>query len=426
MVNSNFFDTFKLQFSTLYGTMCPDDDALIETIAMAMREKALSMHTAPITQGKGIDKRWVTQLPDKTKAGGRRTIRKQTKAEVEEVVASHYLKVLANQKACKIPTNINIADFFLKWIEYAEGRPNIASETIRRYHNDYRRFIASTEFGKILVTRVDFIDIEDFLIATIKEKSLKQRALGNLYGYLKCMMEYGIRTRLISENPCLRVDLKMVRPYCDCSVKDDAERVLSDTELKSLLGKIHEHQQEYPLYMADYAIEICLHTGLRVGEVVALQWSSIKNGELVINTSEHRIDHKDSASTYELGKTKNGKNRRIPISKELDTVLQRIRNLQEENGMVTDFVLFENGARLTAPTVSKAMYRRGVEANITAKSIHAIRRTVSSKLNANLPRATVALIMGHTEEVNENYYSYDIMELEAKRNAMSKILTDVS
>lgn len=427
MVNATYLDTFILLFSTSLGMMCADeDDALIKQMAMTMRDKALSMHKTPITQGKGVDTRWVTQLPDKTKAGGRRTIRKQTKAEVEDVVASYYLTIMAKKKEAKVPIDISIADFFLKWIEYAESRPNIASETLRRYRNDFKRFIAPSDFGKLLVTQVDFIDIEEYLIETVREKSLKHRSLGNLYGYLKCMMEYGIRVRLINENPCFRVDLKNIRPYCDSSCKDDAERVLTDDESTALLKRIHEHQQEYPFYMADYAIEICMYTGLRVGEVVALTWSSINNGELIVNTSEHRVDHKDSASTYELGKTKNGKVRRIPISKELHSVFQRIRNLQEENGIDTNYILFEKGARLIAPTVSKAMYRRGVEANISAKSIHAIRRTVSSKLNALLPRATVALIMGHTEEVNENHYSYDVMELEAKRDAMSRILGNAS
>ena len=67
------------------------------------------------------------------------------------------------------------------------------------------------------------------------------------------------------------------------------------------------------------------------------------------------------------------------------------------------------------------MYRRGVEANINAKSIHALRRTVSSKLNSRLPSATGALIMGHTEEVNQTHYNYDIMELTIKKIAMEQI-----
>lgn len=50
-----------------------------------------------------------------------------------------------------------------------------------------------------------------------------------------------------------------------------------------------------------------------------------------------------------------------------------------------------------------------------------MRRTVSSKLNLKLPSATVALIMGHTEEVNKNHYNYDTVELKVKKETMDQI-----
>ena len=68
------------------------------------------------------------------------------------------------------------------------------------------------------------------------------------------------------------------------------------------------------------------------------------------------------------------------------------------------------------------MYRRGLESGIGAKSVHAIRRTVSSKLNTRLPRATVALIMGHNEEVNTKHYDYDVVSLTAKTDAMNSLM----
>ncbi len=71
--------------------------------------------------------------------------------------------------------------------------------------------------------------------------------------------------------------------------------------------------------MADYAIEICIHTVLQVGEVAALRWNCIQAGEFIIRESEHRVDHDDSASTYEIDATKNGKERRIPIGDDCGT-----------------------------------------------------------------------------------------------------------
>lgn len=399
--------------------MLSDDDVLEYRIMQ--RQKFLRMHTAPITQGKGSDKRWTTRVSDKSKPDGRRVIRKATKEEVENEVIEFYMELERSAKQAKISTAITLSALFPLWIEYASQRPSIASETLRKYRNDYKRFIADGNFGKMKVREIDYIDIEEFLITEIQRLNLKKKALGNLFGYLKSVFAYAMRQRLIQCNPCDLVDLKNVRPYCDSTAKPDAERVLSDAEVSTLLECIHEHQVDHPLYMADYAIEICIHTGLRVGEVAALRWDCIENGELYIKQSEHRIDHDDSASTYEIGATKNGKERRIPISSGLQAVFDRIHILQEEHGIHSEYIVADNDGRVIAPTISKAMYRRGVEANIKAKSIHALRRTVSSKMNSRLPSATVALIMGHTETVNQNHYNYDIVELKIKKEAMEQI-----
>ncbi len=389
------------------------------------REKYLQMHKTPITKGQGKDTRWMTRLPDPTKSDGRRTIRKQTKEEVENAVIRYYMEQESEERTAKLDRNITVSDCFQKWVEYSSQRPKIASETLRKYRNDYKRFILNSDFGNMLVRRVDFVDIEEYLIEEVKTKNLKKKALGNLSGYLREMFKYAIRKRIIAANanPCDQVDMKNIRPYCDTSCKPSAERVLSDDEITSLLTALHKHQEAYPSYMPDYAIEICLYTGLRVGEVVALRWDCIRNGELHITQSEHLVIHKDNSSSYELGPTKNAKERRIPISTELELLLGRIRQVQMENGVVSDFIIANANGRLIAQVISNAMQRRGKDAGIKAKSIHAIRRTVSSRLNARLPRATVALIMGHTEEVNESNYDYDTMERNLKKQVMDSIVT---
>lgn len=48
--------------------------------------------------------------------------------------------------------------------------------------------------------------------------------------------------------------------------------------------------------MPDYAIELALLTGMRVGEIAALHWSDIDNKHIHVDFSEHRIDYKDRPS----------------------------------------------------------------------------------------------------------------------------------
>ena len=61
------------------------------------------------------------------------------------------------------------------------------------------------------------------------------------------------------------------------------------------------------------------------------------------------------------------------------------------------------------------------DAGIEARSIHAIRRTVSSHLRAVLPIATVANMLGHLEETNDKHYNYDISEDKIKVNCLKEM-----
>ena len=159
-------------------------DDVLDCISMT-RQKYLKMHTSAINQGKGSDKRWTTRVPDKSKPDGRRVIRKPTKEEIENEVIKFYMEQETSTDKARISTAIALSALFPLWIEYASKRPKIASETLRKYRNDYKRFIADSEFGKMKVREIDYIDIEEFLIAEIQRLNLKKKALGNLFGYLK-------------------------------------------------------------------------------------------------------------------------------------------------------------------------------------------------------------------------------------------------
>ena len=57
-----------------------------------------------------------------------------------------------------------------------------------------------------------------------------------------------------------------------------------------------------------------------------------------------------------------------------------------------------------------------------AKSIHAIRRTLNSNLRCNGMSATVAAsILGHTEKVNEENYTYDVSDMAYKTHIIASI-----
>ena len=81
----------------------------------------------------------------------------------------------------------------------------------------------------------------------------------------------------------------------------------------------------------------------------------------------------------------------------------------------------ENG-RIHAPVISSCTKNKCRQIGITEKGIHAYRKTVNSKLRCNGVSAVVASsLLGHSKQVNEQYYTFDITSIEDKVNIMSKV-----
>lgn len=62
------------------------------------------------------------------------------------------------------------------------------------------------------------------------------------------------------------------------------------------------------------------------------------------------------------------------------------------------------------------------QAKIPVKSIHAIRRTLNSRMRVNdADSVTTAVLIGNTPEVNENFYTYDVSESDYKKELIRKV-----
>ena len=176
--------------------------------------------------------------------------------------------------------------------------------------------------------------------------------------------------------------------------------------------------------MPDYAIELAILTGMRVGELSALHWGDIDNYYIHVDYSEHRLDYEDKKSELVIGEPKNCKHRVIPITPHIRKLLKRIKSLEVANK--DDFIFARpDGTRYTAHDISCAVDRRASEVGVKKTSIHGIRRTVSSLLNTVLSQKDVASMLGHSEQVNERHYNYSTADDSMKLRALSQVSSKV-
>lgn len=387
--------------------------------AMKARERYLEMLKHPITQGKGKDKRWSTWVPDKTKKEGRRLIRKPTKEEVENAVILFFME--QEQKISS--SDMTVEDCWKLWYDFKKDHNrNLKTTSLKMFRSDKKKFFDGTTFIKRKISDLNEVDIEDYLIEQVERYQMSQNRACQLAGYVKGIFFVAFRQHIIDNNPWDRVSLKeVVYPACyNRKRQPDEERILSDIQMRRVQKAVEDHLTREPHYLSDYGILIAQYTGMRVGEIAALQWSDIQDGCIQVTRSMRRVIT-DNGQTVEIGDTKNSKHRAIPIGKELTAIFDRIRSVQTDMNIGSIYVL-DNGTLPTANAIGKAAKRRGIEAGINgALTIHRIRRTVASRLNTIYDRATVSHIMGHTEDVDEKHYDYDTVQLSDKQNSMDRL-----
>lgn len=359
-----------------------------------------------IWKGDGKDTRW------KFRNSENKIVARKEEKDIDEAYLEFY---------CSTSEKKQIITFELLYFEWVENRRQYAGtkkgqlsvSTIRRYERDYERYIQKTKFSKKDITKINAIDLENLLMNIAETHELTKSSIDNIAGYIRNAFKYARKMRYVEYNITYDVDMKLVRTKCVEKAQNDEDRVLSTEEMQYLLEAIREHEEKR-FYIQDYAIELAMLTGMRVGEIAALRWSSITKDYIIIKESEHRLDYADKTCEYIISHTKNGKIRRFPITKEIRALLARIRSVLAEKNISDDFIFSDKKGRVNSHTISCAINRRCEEAGINKKSIHAIRRTVSSNLRKTLPISTVANLLGHLEKTNEEYYNYDVVDINTK------------
>ena len=147
----------------------------------------------------------------------------------------------------------------------------------------------------------------------IKMMGLSYKLQKKLKHILKTIFDFGIQSGQLSipRSPTFKVTLKK-----DTEKKPE---ILTNQEIQLLLEKAYESNHEWKRVWA-----MALLTGLRSGELYALEWSDINWENKLIN-----VNKSYNCRTRSFKSTKAGYWRQVPISQDLETIL---RDQQSETG----------------------------------------------------------------------------------------------
>lgn len=396
-----------------------------EQIEMNKRKELLKKHPYKIWEGK--DGKWRTYLPDGEK--GRILKKRSTKNAIEDMIVDYYLQISKeeskhNKEKEKTENQFLICFDMWKNKQIAYG---VSGNTIYKYEYDYKRFFKGTYFEKMDVRSITEEDITIFIISRIRELNLKEKAGKALWGYISGVFRSLMINKKIIDDPCKYIDTKSFFKFYNKEVKTQSERVLNNTEIKMIMERIALDHKEKPWYMPSYAVELAIYTGMRAGELAGLKWENVFLDERIIEISKSE-KYNGTNKEYYLSSTKTYKSREFPISDEIMSLLIRIRNVQDKYGCYNGFVFSTSDGNVHCRTISDCMRNKCIQIGMKhTKGMNAVRRTVNSRIRCAGISATVAAsLLGHTEEVNNLNYTYDITGMDYKMEIVEKMNKEMS
>lgn len=173
-----------------------------------------------------------------------------------------------------------------------------------------------------------------------------------------------------------------------------------------------------------FGIVLCLYTGLRLGELLALKWDDVNFEQSTLNIDKTSAFLKNEKGKYcfyvDTPKTDSSV-RTIPVSKEITTYLRKIKKKSKSEFVISTGKGTQVINRSYQTTYARILKKAGVD----YKNFHALRHTFATRaLECGMDIKTLSEIMGHKSPIiTMNRYVHSLMETKRKMmNHLTKSL----
>ena len=163
-----------------------------------------------------------------------------------------------------------------------------------------------------------------------------------------------------------------------------------------------------------YGIILCLYSGLRIGELIALHWSDIDLVKGILTVSKSCHDGKDGL-IFDEPKT--------VTSRRVIQLLPILKGIKKKSD--SPFVVSANGKPVSVRSYQRSFELLLKRLNIPHKGFHSLRHTFATRaLECGMDVKTLSEILGHKNPtVTLNRYAHSLMEHKADMmNRLGKLL----
>ena len=340
--------------------------------------------------------RWKTYIKDDLK--GRKAIERNEKKDLIDFLYNYYY---AEEKTAQ-----SMATVFEAFLAYKLDCENRSPETCERLRYTYKKFIKDT-LGKRKMSGITKNELTAYVQSIIIEKRPRERELKSFLQMLHGLFRFAYMNRYIHEDVSALIRADNYYKDCDCSKKDASQKIFTRNEILRIKKEL---ESRVPNPRA-YAVLLAIETGMRSGELCALQWSDIGPRDIHIHRQQLlRTNHGKREGFYEVPYTKDERRhphggRYFPLTENCRWILSMVRANSEEG---SKYVFTENGTWISKTSYELFLKRICQGIGLTITNNHAFRMSLNSNvlIPAGLDARERAAILGHSITTNESYYTY--------------------
>ncbi len=255
--------------------------------------------------------------------GGRRTSRKvgSEKAALEVAKKIEAKLILGESFLQEKKPSVPTLEEYYNTYERPYLEVSVRSTTRRIYHNSFERHALPILGNKRLdeITRLDIERLVTHLLnkryGEEKNKKFTRTTIAIAMRCLTASLNRAIERGFIEKNPTKGTS----KLFAQASVRNGEIQPLNADEVRLFLHTVLEHSPEhYPLFLC------AIHTGMRLGEVAALQWGDVDFSGKFFTVRRNFVEGKI------IPFTKTKKLRRIDLSDTLLNALQELKCRRRE------------------------------------------------------------------------------------------------
>ena len=318
-------------------------------------------------------------------------------------------------KYADIPNNkkITVNQVMWEWMEFR--KEYVKESTFAHYKNLLERHILPV-FGNVYLSALT----SEMINAFLKEQLNSGRADGK--GGLSPKTVSDIRSVLL-----LGLEYARQQQY-PCSVKSKIFSPKSCRPSKKILSRNEQSKLENFLYQHPEPVELgiltALYSGLRIGELCALQWGDIRHAEGTVRISKTIIRIQNVEQNDENGKKTRilishpkteSSNRSVPLPSFIVDFLEKYRR-------ETEIFLITGTKYPMEPRVYLSKYKQILKkAGLEPFTFHALRHTFATRcVESGFDTKSLSEILGHAN-VSTTLQNYVHPSLELKKEQMERL-----